>query len=288
MPAQAAPATANPVFTAPPISDRPWRTREPQPLSADNLRKLFDNEIPLIHVPNFATQAEVDAVVKAYDKVVDKAGMFQVPTEDISYTKSRFIGMPQFQYATRPKADYFADVPGCYALQKQVFDNSFHVVNRMLALVRKNWPGKVEIGDEGPPFGKYYAGIFREVTMGGPVHCGFGPFTAPGYAKLGSIDADVSWNLYLLRPTQGGETTVYNRPWQSKRNVSTPEIFMKPEIYQDAESVTFAPTIGDVIIFNNRNPHGWTPTANPKDGTRRLGTGSFLGRLPNGDIMLYS
>lgn len=272
--------------SAPKISTAAWKTREEQPLTRDNLRALFDNEIPVIRIRNFATPQEVRAMVQAFE-TVEPTGYFQLPKAHPSHQHARYVGVAQFQYASRPKKDYFEEGAAALKTQKQIFDQSFDGIQRFLELVRSVWAQPVSVGEE-PGFGRYYAGIFRLATLGGPLHCGFGPYTAPDYDVLGRVNADVAVNLYLERPTHGGFTTVYNRPWATEGNVSTPEIFMTAESVADAERVTFEPTVGDVVMFNNRNPHEWTPSENLDDGTRRLGLGTFLARRPDDSIILYS
>jgi hypothetical protein len=269
-----------------PISTAPWRTKEELPLTSENLRALFNNEIPLIRIRNFATPEEVKSMIEAFE-TVEPTGYFQLPQAHPSHQHARYVGVAQFQYATRPKKDYFDEGAAARKTQKKIFEQSFDGIQRFLDLVRSAWKHPVRVGEE-PGFGPYYAGIFRLATLGGPLHCGFGPYTAPNYELLGKVNADVAVNLYLERPTRGGFTTVYNRPWATDRNVSTPEIFMSAESVADAERVTFEPTVGDVVMFNNRNPHEWPPSENLDDGTRRLGLGTFLARLPDESIILYS
>ena len=53
-----------------------------------------------------------------------------------------------------------------------------------------------------------------------------------------------------------------------------------------AESVTYAPVTGDVVFFNTRNPH--SVSAGVAGARDRLQIGSFVGRLPKGDMVLWS
>ena len=87
----------------------------------------------------------------------------------------------------------------------------------------------------------------------------------------------------------GGETRVYNAPWTP--DVAPGEI---PKSYglthdslQGAETYTYVPKAGDVVIFNNRNPHEIAGgVAGP--GRNRISIGAFFGRMPGGELVMWS
>ncbi len=54
-----------------------------------------------------------------------------------------------------------------------------------------------------------------------------------------------------------------------------------------SECAAYAPTAGDVVLFNARNPH--EVAGGPADqGRDRIGIGSFIGRMPDRSLMLWS
>ncbi|MEO1016605.1 MAG: hypothetical protein AAFY56_02790, partial [Pseudomonadota bacterium] len=54
-----------------------------------------------------------------------------------------------------------------------------------------------------------------------------------------------------------------------------------------AESFTFHPQVGEVVIINTRNPHDII-VENVRDGEWRAQTSSFIGRLPDDTLILWS
>jgi hypothetical protein len=139
-----------------------------------------------------------------------------------------------------------------------------------------------------PGYGRYYAGIIRETTGGTNLHMDFARFSAPDYA-IGANSAQIATNFYASGTAVGGETTVYNHHFEPTVPAGTYyEISpLDPARVAASESHTFTPFAGDVVMFNSRNPH--RVHFNPNDdGTRRMGIGSFIGRRPAGELVLWS
>ena len=53
-----------------------------------------------------------------------------------------------------------------------------------------------------------------------------------------------------------------------------------------SQKFDYKPITGDVVIFNSRNPH--EVSAGNIGDRDRLQIGSFIGRLPNNDMVLWS
>ena len=158
---------------------------------------------------------------------------------------------------------------------------------RVIERLRHCWSGSVDIAvEEG--YGRYFAGIIRDSSHGIDLHAHYAPYYARGYL-ISKINAEISWNLYVEQPAQGGQTTVYNSPWAPV--VHGDEIAenhpLDPMLVAGAESYTFEPTAGDVVVFNNRNPHQVAKGDDP-DGKNRLHIASFIGRLPKDELILWS
>ncbi len=56
---------------------------------------------------------------------------------------------------------------------------------------------------------------------------------------------------------------------------------------EDAQSFTFRPAIGEVVIINTRYPHE-VIIDGLADGEWRVQISSFIGRLPNDELILWS
>jgi len=273
------------------IADRvlgaPWLARDEPGLARETLDALFENRIPCIRVRGFATPEECRAFVAAMDAVgLNKE--YQVASASVR-SVPKYIGVPQFEYRKKSKDAYFAEVESSYADQAQVFAHcGFDPVQRLIDRVHAVVPElPIGIAHE-PEYGRDYAGIIRETTGGTNLHMDFARFSAPDYA-IGANSAQVATNFYASGPAAGGETTVYNHHFEPTVPAGTYyEISpLDPARVAASESYTFAPAPGDLVMFNSRNPH--RVHLNPNDdGTRRMGIGSFIGRRPEGDLVLWS
>jgi hypothetical protein len=273
------------------IADRvigaPWRSRDEPELSRETLEALFANEIPCLRITRFANAAECRAFVDAMDAIgLNKE--YQVASPSVR-ALPKYIGVPQFEYRKKSKTAYFAAVEDAYADRDAVFAHcGFDPIERLIERVAAVMP-EVLIGvAQEPDHGRYYAGIVRETTGGTNLHMDYARFSAPDYA-IGANTAQVATNFYASGTAEGGETTVFNHHFEPPVPAGTYyEISpLDPARVAASEHHTFAPAAGDLIMFNSRNPH--RVHFNPNDdGTRRMGIGSFIGRRPDGSLVLWS
>jgi hypothetical protein len=265
----------------------PWRSCNEPALTRETLDALFANEIPCIRIVGFATPDECRAFVEAMDAVgLNKE--YQVASPSVR-SQPKYIGVPQFEYRKKTKAAYFAEVEPAYADQARVFATcGFDPIRRLVERLHAAVPER-EIGiARETGCGRYYAGIIRETTGGTNLHMDFARFSAPDYA-IGTNTAQIATNFYAGATVTGGETTVYNHHFEPPVPAGTYyEIApLDPARVAASESYTFTPVAGDLVMFNSRNPH--RVHFNPyDDGTRRMGIGSFVGRRPNGELVLWS
>lgn len=264
-----------------------WRDHDEHELTPATLAALFNNEIPCIRVRGFATPAECAAFVGAMDTVgLNKE--YRAIGPNVKF-RPRYIGVPQFEYRKKAKGDYFATVEQAYADQAKVFAMcGFNPIERLATLLRQAAPGKdVRIAEE-PDHGRYYAGIIRDITGGTNLHLDFARFTAPDYA-IGVNDAQLATNFYADGSPDWGETTVHNLHFDPP--VAAGQYFetapFDPTRIDGVERISFKALPGDLVMFNSRCPHrvGFNPN---DDGRRRMGIGSFVGRAPDGTLVLWS
>ncbi|MDP6708378.1 MAG: 2OG-Fe(II) oxygenase [Alphaproteobacteria bacterium] len=268
-----------------------WRTGEALPLDAENLQALFDNEIPAIRIPGFATAAECRAFAAALRKcelhVVKGATDYSAPAFEAQ--RIAFIGLTQYEFKYRPMDDYLDAAEAARAEVAPVFGQSFDPVQRMMERLRALVGGCVEIArDRGGR--RYSATIIRSSNEGLALHADFAPYQAPQLTVAAS-DAQLAWNFYAEVPgSEGGHTTLYDRPWSWQRTAEA-EIAENYPLARaqvaGADSFTFEPQEGEVVMFNSRNPHEVVPVAAP-DGKDRIAMATFIGRMPGGDLHLWS
>ena len=258
-----------------------WNNREEHPLTRESLEALLDNRIPAIRIRAFATPAECAAFAGAV-----RAGnlRFYSVTRRIGY-----IGVAQYEYRWgRPLADYFGAVAAADAdLAAVVAAAGFDPVRRLIDRLAAVHDAPVGVGQE-PGHGPFFAGIVRMASEGVDLHVDYAPFNSPAYS-IGRIDAQLGWNFFAEELPGGGITTVHNAPWSPPiRAGEIPQSYNLPrDIIAGAPAFDYAPTMGDVVLFNTRNPHE-IAGGGSVDGRERISIGSFVGRMPDRSLALWS
>ena len=258
---------------------RHWSDKREHELSRESLSALLANEIPAIRVRDFATSSECAAFATAM-----RGGNLR------SYGVDReigYIGLAQYEFRWgKDKKDYFAAVPKAFADQRAVFAQSFDAMARFIATLQAVWPAPVTLAED--EYGPYFAGIIRFASAGIDLHADYAPFNMPGYA-VADITAQLAWNLFVEAPTTGGVTTVHNSPWTpTLQDDAPPKSYGLPrEDVASAETFDYRAAVGDVVIFNSRNPHEVSP-GGAAETQGRLQIGSFVGRRPDDALVLFA
>src|SRR5262245_54775215 len=118
------------------MGGKPWRDHLEHPLNAETLAALFNNEIACIRVKGFATLAESAAFVAAMDAVgLNKE--YRTIGPNVKF-RPRYLGVPQFEYRKKSKAEYFAMVEPSYVEQQAVFAHcGFDPIARLIDLLER-------------------------------------------------------------------------------------------------------------------------------------------------------
>jgi hypothetical protein len=257
-----------------------WTTRAEHDLTPDTLRALLDNAIPAIRIRGFASPAECAVFATAA-----KAGNLKYYSVK---RKIGYIGQAQYEYRWNPdKSEYFKAVEAANRDLEAVLAQTFDPVERLVGHLRAVWPGPVDIAEE-PGQGRYYAGVIRLASQGVDLHVDYAPLNTLD-CSISAIDAQLGWNFFAEDPGEGGLTTIYNNPWNPERAPGEiPQSYdLDRALTEGVPSLTYAPTAGDVVIFNTRNPH---EIGGAGDGAvaERVSIGSFVGRMPDGALVLWS
>jgi hypothetical protein len=257
-----------------------WTDMREHDLTPASLRALLANRIPAIRIRNFATAAEC-----ANFADTAKAGNMKY------YSVAKrigYIGMAQYEYRwNRPMADFFAAVPAAKADLQWVVDRSFDPVKRLVDALQTVYDAPIGPARE-QVYGEYFAGIIRSASEGVDLHADFAPFNSPAYS-ISRIDSQLGWNFFAEELLSGGETTVHNAQWTPEmKSGEIPKSYdLDRGCVADAPAFTYKPTAGDVVIFNSRNPHeivGGTTLP----GRDRITIGSFIGRMPDRSLVMWS
>ena len=261
-----------------PVQPTVWETKAPQDLSAKSLEQLFNNEIPLIRIGDFATEAECTKLIEE----ANRNGFSSY--QDVSPRIDR-IGITVFEYDKVNKLGYFEAVNQATAVQDRITEASFHPRKRLMMLMRDFTDKVVRVASE-EPYGNYYAGLIRRIERGTLNHIDFAPAEQPGW-EVSTVVSQLSWNLYLrVSPPDQGKTTIYNRQWQPEDEHYKIEgtYGYTQSVIEGTESVVFQPSVGDLYIFNTRNFH----IVDGMQKGERVTFTSAIGLLPSNEIVFWS
>lgn len=267
-------------------------------LSANTLQELINGHLAAIHVRQFATAAECRRLCQALrHAAIDRRAATTSPMTLIGSNFSNCRG--------HSKDDYFATVEPAYRdLQTLTETAGFDPLQRLLAQLSTVWPEAVGVATE-PGYGRYFAGGIKTRVQGSPLHFDYVPRFTRAY-RIGQINAQLSWNLYLEMPQNTGSTTIYKAPIDASLKVdataadlalvdSQPgsvwdavwDNRLAPEQVDGAAAYTFRPEVGELVLFNTCHPHT-VSVDQLAPGEWRAQAGSFIGRLDDDSLVLWS
>ncbi len=256
-----------------------WVDQREHALTRESLALLLDNRIPAIRIPGFASPEEC----RVFAEVAKQGNMkFYSISKRVGY-----IGLAQYEYRwDRPKEDYFRDAAKAEEDVRWVIDRSFDPLARLIDCLQAVHDAPVEVAHESG--GRYFAGIIRSTSDGIDLHADWAPLNSPTY-DIGLIDGQLGWNFFAESLLEGGGTTVHNRPWDPE--IVSGEIPRSygfgREAVAGAAPFHYKATAGDVVLFNTRNPHEVTG-GRVAPGGSRVSIGSFIGRMPDRRLVLWS
>jgi len=258
------------------MKSKVWKTTEALPLSAESLRMLFENKIPLVRIEQFATPQECKMLVT-------EANLLGFDDYQNVNPKIERIGITVFEYNNIGKKDYFQAVAQASKEQYRITSSSFNPLERLMATIQNQTGATARIASEFL-YGSYHAGLTRKIEQGTQLHIDYAPSEQPGW-EVGTVIAQLSWNLYLqLSLNNHGKTYIYDRQWYPGDERHKLDSYgYSDKVVSGASSIVFQPQVGDVFIFNTRNYH----TVESTEGHRMTFT-SAMGLLPSSEIIFWS
>jgi len=258
-----------------------WQT-PPSQLDATSLMALVRGHVPAIHVSNFASKRQCQQLCNAIRQAhVARTAATTSPMTLIgsNFSNSTHLSKQQYFDAARESwndLDTVTNIAGYQPLMQ------------LIDLLSDVWPAAVDVATE-PDYGRYFAGGIKTRVSQSALHFDYVPVTEKKYSIAEIVD-QLSWNLYLDMPARSGATTVFNAPGRSDTVMpesSTWNNRLPSESVAGAEHYTFQPQVGEVVFINTRYPHS-IEMDNVQDGEWRAQTGSFIGRMPDQRLVLWS
>jgi hypothetical protein len=264
-------------FKGEPMS-RHWATETS--LNTESLTDLIENRVAAIRIPDFATAEECRGFAEA---LADANLKYYQVGRPAGYVGTTFV-----HYMKRPKSDYFGDVEAAFSDVRAVTDRAFDPLTRFQELIRQKTDYAIDVARE-PGYGRYFAGIIRVLSGGNDIHIDF----APQFAKdniVGRVGTQLTWNVYIDENYSGGETTIWNKPWDwtgdPVEDAKYPQ-FTREEL-RDEDRYVFKGKAGSVVIFNSRNPHQVVEIDEDDGALTRIGMGSFIGNIGEKALIMWS
>ena len=256
------------------MSRNQWRTANNVPLTASNLSALFENTIPAVRIPRFASAEECRRLAEAayasgfsYDTAVDPP-----------------IGRIGVTLFGKSKETYFPAANRANRVLHEITSRSFDPLDRLIKMIEDQAQIQLRVAQD-PERGSFFAGLIRLIHQEAGLHVDFALVDAPD-SSVADVEAQLAWNLYVVAPESGGECIVHNLQWQpedERRKPADSELYFDRSIVAGCETKEIRPIAGDAVFFNCRNFHEVKPSSE-----HRITFHSFIGRKPGGKLVLWS
>lgn len=260
--------------------DRQWKSTGANHISRESLLDLFQNRIPFIHIENFFNTPICDEVVRKFKTF---AYWQSYGFEEEAKGVKKF-GVAQCDYEYLDKSGYFEEAKRTTEVQRKILEKHLNPIEKVCQMITRNSSIPAFRAYDNKYNAPYYAGIFRNLDGGAKLHIDFAKRDAIDW-EISSVDAQITWNIFLNDDFQGGETLVFNRPWiiQDERKRLENNYCYDEILVENTEYVKLAPRKGDLVIFNSRNYHKVLDSS-----ADRLTVSSFLGLTKDRHIWAWS
>ena len=222
--------------------------------SHKGFQDLFENKCAFIEINDFLTDDQCNKLVLALRKLGLYEYKYDFKTEEAPQAAHLFA--THYLYENEPLKKYFVDAEKSYSdFDHMVKEIAFNPSKMVFDFLASKFEIPVNIAEEKGK--KYFHSIARELNHSVLLHPDFAPFQALGRV-ISQIDSQYAWNLYLTNPKEGGETTVYNRPWNGAEDdakFSTKTYGYNEKVVENCESASFPVSKGKLVFFNSRNFH---------------------------------
>jgi hypothetical protein len=267
--------------------ERVWRVEKLElaesALICSFLLSLASNEIAAIQIPQFLSEEELALVVENMRKQT-------VAWYANKENKQGRIGISatEYHYKEDGKRTYFDLAPQAAANRDQIFEGIPNPIGRIIKLFSEQYG--VSIATE-PSMqdAEYFAGIVRAMGAKSTLHFDYAQNQLPGWS-VSDTEEQFGLVLHLQAATEGGELSVYNRPWEPEDESNNKDIGQKGTygftegFLGDTPHATVKPSAGDLIVFRSRNFH---QVEDIKSDNPRLTLTVFMS-LKDGALYLWS
>jgi hypothetical protein len=245
-------------------------------LTRPNLLDLAEGSIPAIWLCSFVDDAASRSVAGAYKRLAH--GTYRNVTPRIAK-----FGASVFEHPFESRAAYFAEARAAETLLASAMAD----VPSPLGLFQDSLLGCCGLSSvlaRDQCYGDYFAGIFRSIEEGTPIHIDFAPHESPGWEMISGVAAQLSANVYLDGTAEEGGLILYDRLWmpELERYRFAGRFGYHEDAVQASACEVIRPTLGSLVLFNSRFFH------RVEAAWRQRLTYSFFFAPQNDDIILWS
>ncbi|EMR71343.1 putative signal transduction protein [Eutypa lata UCREL1] len=222
-----------------------WKAIEDQPLTGKSVHDLLENAIPAVRHQNFLSKEECSKLVD----IIQEHGIGSY-NQGVVFPPLGSVGISQFDL---DKEAYLSGVDAASSLQKRFKQEAgVDVVGRVAAVLQEATGIETRVArEDGRP---YFAGMLRVVSNYIQIHSDYGPYDGPDW-EIGHVTGQLSWNV-LLRKVHGGDTIIYDRPWNGDADNAAfrkafPGYAFQPSAVQGRICKALRAIEGDLTFFNS-------------------------------------
>jgi len=252
--------------------------------ACDLLPALASNEIAAIQIAQFLNRQDLDIVIKNMSK--QEIAWY----ENKEFQQGRIgINATGFGYEADGKKRYFDLTPQAAKSRDEIFKGASNPIDKIITFFSSNGFNASVATEPKMQNAQYFAGLVRAMGAKSTLHFDYAPNQLPGWS-VSDADEQYGLVLYLQMPTEGGELTVYNRPWQPEDELHNNDIGQKgtygftEDFLESVPHATILPAAGDLIVFKSRNFHQVGAINSDKP---RLGLTTFMS-LKDRSLSLWS
>lgn len=259
-------------------SDVAWESTVHSSVTPALFDKLFSGQIAGICVPGFLNRKECEDLSQRTEELEFKDYLNVVP-------RIGRVGITVFEYDSIGKPAYFGAVQEANRRIGHITNGICNPLARVVDWLKTMSPrAQVGLAHE-QDFGPYFAGLFRRIEEGTLVHVDFAPVEHPNWG-VAQVTAQLAFNIYIkCADAEPGVVHIWKKQWEpqdEKQRISGTYGYVS-NIVENVPSAAIVPQPGMLMVINTKNYHQVSPAAGV-----RIAISAAIGRMPNGDIVLWS
>lgn len=246
--------------------------------SQKHIQALITQQISCIVIDDFYPSDACSQIAHSVDELGFKYSFKAVNVE------AYYSGRAAIELAAE-KEKYFNGVAEANQQRQQYLGAAENPFNAVIEMMSKAWAAGAEIAsEEGRP---YFAGVIR-IFKNGVVHNDYAPRDMVGWV-IANISQQLSWNLFLQSPHNGGEFQIWKRYWTPedeklyKHDPKTMKGY-KDEVVSNCATSIVEPKTGRFVLFDARNYH---TIGNVTGDKNRIAMSSFVGIVDESKPLLF-